>query len=73
MENNVKNTQGGVGFIGLLTIALIVLKLCGVIDWSWWVVILGPFLCSFAIALVLVSVICGLLYFLKDHKDNLLK
>ena len=73
MEDNVKNTQGGVGFVGLLTIVLIVLKLCGVIDWSWWIVILGPSLCSFAIALVLVTVICGLLYFLKDHKDNLLK
>ena len=29
---------GGVGFVGLLTIAFIVLKLCGVIDWAWvWV------------------------------------
>ena len=73
MEKESVKTQGGIGFVGLLTIALIVLKLCGVIEWSWWVVILGPFLCSFAIALVLVTVICGVLYFLKDHKDNLLK
>ena len=27
---------GGVGFFGLLGIAFIVLKLCGVIGWSWW-------------------------------------
>ena len=28
----------GVGFVDLLTIAFIVLKLCGVIKWSWlWV------------------------------------
>lgn len=28
----------GIGFTGTLTIALIVLKLCDVIDWSWrWV------------------------------------
>lgn len=27
---------GGVGFCGLLTIAFIVLKLTGVIAWSWW-------------------------------------
>lgn len=26
----------GVGFLGLLGIAFIVLKLCKVIDWSWW-------------------------------------
>ena len=30
----------GIGFIGLLQIALIVLKLCKVINWSWWQVCL---------------------------------
>lgn len=28
--------SGGIGFLGPLTIAFIVLKLCAVIDWSWW-------------------------------------
>ncbi len=28
--------SGGIGFTGLLTVAFIVLKLCGVITWSWW-------------------------------------
>ena len=37
MENN-NGSAGGVGFTGLLTITFIVLKLCGVINWSWvWV------------------------------------
>ena len=32
------NLNGGVSFIGLLQLAFIVLKLCGVIKWSWlWV------------------------------------
>jgi len=31
-----KTSSGGVGFFGLLTIAFVVLKLCKVIDWSWW-------------------------------------
>jgi hypothetical protein len=30
------NSSGGIGFFGLLTIVFIVLKLCGVIEWSWW-------------------------------------
>ena len=30
------STAGGVGFCGLLAIAFIVLKLTGVIAWSWW-------------------------------------
>ena len=37
MDKN-NNSSGGIGFVGLLTIVFIVLKLCGVISWSWgWV------------------------------------
>ena len=33
-----KGSGAGIGFVGLLQIALIVLKLCKVITWSWvWV------------------------------------
>ena len=28
--------EGGVGFAGLLFMVFLVLKLTGVIDWSWW-------------------------------------
>ena len=39
MSNNNGNTGYGIGFTGLLTIAFIVLKLCGRIGWSWvWVI-----------------------------------
>jgi len=31
-----KERNSGVGFSGLLTITLIVLKLTHLIDWSWW-------------------------------------
>lgn len=32
------NTNKGIGFVGLLTIVFITLKLLGVISWSWvWV------------------------------------
>lgn len=34
MEKN--SSRGGVGFVGLLQIAFIVLKLTKVINWSWW-------------------------------------
>ena len=34
---HIGNTEkGGAGFAGTLCIAFIVLKLCKVIDWSWW-------------------------------------
>ena len=36
MENS--NASGGITFMGLLQVAFIVLKLCGIIKWSWlWV------------------------------------
>jgi len=48
-------STGGIGFIGLLQIAFIILKLCGVIDWSWfWV--LSPIWISFAIVIILVII-----------------
>ena len=44
--------SGGIGFVGLLTIAFIVLKLCHVIEWSWiWV--LAPLWISAAAVLLL--------------------
>ena len=37
MDKKEKNgSRGGIGFAGLLTLVFIVLKLCGVIAWSWW-------------------------------------
>ncbi len=47
--------SGGIGFAGLLTIAFIVLKLCGVITWPWiWVVC--PLWIPVAVVLVVILV-----------------
>lgn len=35
-SNSNSTSGGGIGFVGLLTIAFIVLKLLDQIDWSWW-------------------------------------
>ena len=36
MKHQINVSCGGVGFLGLLTIVFITLKLCNVINWSWW-------------------------------------
>ncbi len=37
-NNHTSNSGAGIGFLGLLTLLFIALKLIGVIDWSWiWV------------------------------------
>ena len=53
------NSGGGIGLSGVLLIVFIVLKLCGVITWSWWWV-LCPLWIPIAVWLVLV-VIGGIL------------
>lgn len=45
--------RGGIGFVGLLTIAFIILKLTGAITWSWWWV-LAPLWISFGLWLALI-------------------
>ena len=56
--NNV--SSGGLGFTGALTIAFIVLKLLGKINWSWvWV--LSPIWISIALyilVILIVTIVC---------------
>lgn len=53
MKSN--TSSGGIGFLGLLQIVFIVLKLIDKIDWSWWWVLAPlwiPFVVVFAIAII---------------------
>lgn len=53
-NNNNNSSRGGIGFVGLLQIAFIVLRLCGVIKWSWlWV--LSPIWISVALIALVIS------------------
>jgi hypothetical protein len=36
------SSGGGIGVLGLLGVVFVTLKLIGIIDWSWWLVLL-PF------------------------------
>ena len=47
---------GGIGVTGLLQVAFIVLKLCKVINWSWWWV-LAPTWIGLALAVIIIAVI----------------
>jgi hypothetical protein len=63
MRESKGTASGGVGVTGLLTVAFVVLKLVGVIDWSWWWVlspawistILGLLLLGIAVVLEIIS------------------
>ena len=49
--------SSGVGVTGLLQVAFIVLKLCKVINWSWWLVLLPTWIGLGLIAILLVVVV----------------
>jgi hypothetical protein len=57
MANQVNNNtnNGGIGFLGLLTIVFITLKLTGYIAWSWWWV-LSPLWGGIALVLVIFAI-----------------
>ena len=42
MKNNNNSDSSGIGVLGLLGVAFVILKLCKIINWSWWWVTL-PF------------------------------
>jgi len=54
-ENNNSSSSSSVSILGLLGVAFVVLKLCGVINWSWWWVTL-PFWGPLAIIAVILLV-----------------
>ena len=60
MKNN-NSGSGGIGFLGVLTIVFVVLKLTHVINWSWWLV-LSPSLLSVAIVIVYAIVVVTINY-----------
>ena len=54
-ENQVV-VSGGIGFFEALGLAFIVLKLCGVINWSWWWV-LAPIWMPIVLVLVIIIIL----------------
>lgn len=66
-ENNTTiKTSGGISFAGLLTIVFIVLKLTGVISWSWvWV--LAPIWISTIVGIILILIVAIIAIALKER------
>jgi hypothetical protein len=65
MSKQVAN--GGVGFVGLLTLLFITLKLTHVIDWSWWWV-LSPIWINIILGIILILIIVAIAI-LRTRRD----
>ena len=56
MSEDNRTTTGGIGFFGALGILFIALKLCGVVDWEWWIV-LSPIWGSILLVVIMIAVL----------------
>ena len=56
MSTNNNTNTGGIGFVGLLAIVFIALKLTGYITWSWWWV-LSPLWLTPVVILTIMAVV----------------
>lgn len=55
-DKSSSSSSGGIGFVGLLTIVFIVLKLTDYIDWSWWWVLSPIWIATTIVVVVLAGV-----------------
>ena len=56
MANSASSSSGGIGFVGLLTILFIALKLTGYVTWSWlWV--LSPIWITTLVVIIIILIV----------------
>lgn len=69
MSKSTKTTTTGVSLLGVLQIIFIVLKVCGLIDWSWWMVFIPVWidLGIIAVFLLIYCIIVAIAYFYGTH------
>jgi hypothetical protein len=57
------SSSSGIGVFGLLGVVFVTLKLCGVINWSWWWVT-APFWGTFTFVCI-VAIVIGFFVYIK--------
>ena len=63
-----KEKSGGIGFCGALQITFIVLKLCKVIDWSWWWVFAPTWIpLGFVMCIILIITLAGVVSNIRGY------
>jgi hypothetical protein len=56
MSKDSNSSSSSIGVLGLLGVAFVILKLCHVIDWSWWWVTL-PFWGGLALVIAILLIV----------------
>ena len=57
------NNGNGIGFLGVLQIVFITLKLCNVLQWSWWMVFIPAYISAgLTIVMIVIAIISNWRY-----------
>lgn len=64
------DSGGGIGFVGLLTIVFITLKLTNYIDWSWWWVLSPLWISGILVLMVVITIISTVSIFSSKKTIN---
>jgi phosphoglycerol transferase MdoB-like AlkP superfamily enzyme len=72
MSNNNSGTSTGISTLSLLGVAFIILKLCKVINWSWWYVTM-PFWGGLVIVLFVFIIVLSVKLIFKRKKNKQIK
>ena len=57
------SNRNGMGVLGVLQIVFIVLKLCNVLQWSWWMVFIPAYISAgLTIILIMIAIISNWRY-----------
>lgn len=70
MNESSSSSGGGIGFLGLLQIVLITLRLLDVIGWSWWLVMLPTLIPMAFVAGYLLLVVVPLAFIGGKRKSD---
>lgn len=65
--NENRSSSTGIGILGLLQVAFIVLKVTGIINWSWWKVFIPTYI---SIALVVIGVVIIVILAAWENKKD---
>ena len=67
MDNKIESSNG-IGCLMVVWIVFIILRLCGIITWSWWWV-MSPFIISIALTILLIGLV-GVIVTMESSKKN---
>lgn len=62
VNSSSSSSSSGIGFVGLLTIVFVTLKLTGYIDWSWWWVLSPIWIAASVVVAILALVVVAAIF-----------